>query len=49
MTIRITPNDKGNPPGKLAEAEKVARPLRRSKLVERASEIAEWIEHVFAS
>ena len=21
MTIKITPNDKGNPPGKLAEAE----------------------------
>jgi len=35
MTVRITPNDKGNPSGKLAEAELhfVAGPLQGLKLV----------------
>lgn len=35
MTIKITPNDKGNPPGKLAEAELhfVEGPLEGLKLI----------------
>ena len=35
MTVKITPNDKGNPPGKLAEAELhfVAGPLDGLKLI----------------
>ena len=26
MTVKILPNDKGNPPGKLADAEVISRP-----------------------
>lgn len=35
MTVKITPNDKGNPPGKVAEAELhfAERPLEGLKLV----------------
>ena len=33
MTVKITPNDRGNPPGKLADAELALRETLRRKLV----------------
>ena len=58
MTIKIVPNDKGNPPGKLADAELQARqadpylsPLERTVIGHRAARLAaeiEWHEALIA-
>ena len=37
LTVKITPNDKGNPPGKLADAE-----IQQSRLQQVEAELVTW-------